>query len=59
MMRGPRVFFPGGLGWGQGTVLFARRGGRGLPIFGLSVISLNFLVETPYPYPPLDPRIIV
>lgn len=19
MMRGPRVFFPGGLGWGQGT----------------------------------------
>lgn len=46
-------------GKGQGIVLFVRRGGRGLPIFGLSVISLNFLVETPYPYPPLDPRIIV
>lgn len=37
-------------------------GGKGqgaLPIFGLLVISFNFLVEIRYPYPPLDPRIIV
>lgn len=60
MMRGPRVFFPGGLGWGQGTRdSFVCGWGGALPIFGLLVISLNFLVETPYPYPPLDPRIIV
>lgn len=44
-------------GKGQGIVLFA--GGGALPIFGLLVISFNFLVEIRYPYPPLDPRIIV
>lgn len=61
MMRGPRVFFPGGLGWGQGTrdSFVCAEGREGVPIFGLLVISLNFLVETRYPYPPLDPRIIV
>lgn len=59
MMRG--VFFPGGLGWGQGTrdSFVCAEGREGVPIFGLLVISLNFLVETRYPYPPLDPRIIV
>lgn len=50
MMRGPRVFFPGGLGWGQGTrdSFVCAEGREGV-----------FLVETRYPYPPLDPRIIV
>lgn len=36
MMRGPRVFFPGGLGLGQGTrdSFVCAEGREGVPIFG-------------------------
>lgn len=53
MMRGPRVFFPGGLGWGkgQGIVLFARRGGRGAYFWFISN-KFEFSGRNPVPLSP-------
>lgn len=54
MMRGPRVFFPGGLGWGQGTrdSFVCAEGREGVAYFWFISNKFEFSGRNPVPLSP-------